>query len=133
MLLVLIFATISLEAFAARTALTIQTSSETSALLNFQSANDVDGNSVANNGKVYLACKNPGASSATVTIPAQATSKNIAGFGVVTKADVVMSLAAGEEEIAGPFAVSAFNNSSGLMLLNYGGAGAADVDCAPFK
>lgn len=81
-------------------------------------------------GKTFLHLKNPGASTATVTITAQNTSKEVAGWGTLTKSDVVITLTTGTEQFAGPFAIDAFNNSSGQIALTYGGAGAADVDVA---
>ena len=84
-------------------------------------------------GKTLLHVKNPGASSATVTVTAQVSSTTKPGFGTVSRANIVASLAAGEEAFLGPFPTSAFNNASGQISITYGGAGATDVDIAALK
>ncbi len=94
----------------------------------------VAGDVVTNtDGKTLLHVKNPGVSTATVTITAQVASTTHPGFGTVSRANIVGSLAAGEEAFLGPFPVSAFNNSSGQIAITYGGAGATDVDVAALK
>ena len=89
----------------------------------------VNNHSAANqNGDVFLYLDNPGASTATVTITAQTTSKDVPGFGTLTKSDQVITLLTTETFLAGPFLPLAFNDGNNNVIITCGGAGAADVD-----
>jgi len=117
-------------AYAVETPLTVATITE--AGLDVTTPTDCDtGNNhsaVNSNGDVMLYLDNPGGSTATVTITAQTTSKVVAGFGTLTKADRVITLLTTETFIAGPFTSQAFNDSSGNIIITCGGAGAADIN-----
>lgn len=95
----------------------------------------VSGGDVATNtdGKLLLHVKNPGSSTATVTVTAQKTTVIRVGYGTLTRADIVASLDAGEEAFMGPFPIDAFNTASGNAAITYSGDGAADVDIAALK
>jgi len=100
----------------------------------FNNADTGSGDTVSNkDGKTFLYFKNPGASSATATITAVGTSKEVAGYGPLTKVDLAVSVNAGEEKVVGPFPNSAWNDSSGILDIQYSGAGAADIDVAVFS
>ncbi len=118
---------------AAPTALTVQTMSETPLEATYANADTVNGNSAANpEGDLFIHAKNPGGSSATVTISAQKTSKKIPGYGSLTKSDITCSLATTEECFVGPLNTE-FWNSSGAVQITYGGAGSADVDIVAIR
>lgn len=68
-------------------------------------------------GDVILHVKNGGAVAVTVT--AQRTSKQIGGFGVLTKANILVSVPAGAERFIGPFPTRAFNDSTGRVRITY--------------
>jgi hypothetical protein len=113
--------------------LSIQTVTESGILHTFANADTGAGDKFKNfTGKVFLLLKNTGGSSATATINAIPTSKNDPELGLLSKADVAVALAAGEEKIVGPFKKGAFNDSAGDVSIAYTGAGAADVDVAAF-
>lgn len=100
----------------------------------FANADTANGDKFKNlSGKVFLALKNTGASSATVTINAIPTTKNDPELGLLTKSDPAISLGAGEEKLVGPFKKGAFNDSSADVSIEYSGAGAADVDVAALE
>lgn len=115
--------------------LSVQTVSETDAAVSFANADSGSGDLVPNKGgNVFLILKNGHATgAATVTITAQNTSKSVEGWGPLTKSDIAVSLAAGDEKIVGPFAEGAWNNSSDQIALSYTGTAAADVDVAALK
>jgi len=120
----------------AETALTVNESSETELDYgaNLEDADTVNNNSAANvNGDLMLLMENPGASSATVTITAQNSPKSIQGHGPLTKADKVVSLAAGEEKMIGPLNAAMWNDGNNNIILTAGGAGAADVNYYAFR
>ena len=120
--------------FANAATLSRETLTDTAALEPTYANSGVAGDVVTNtDGKTLLHVKNPGASTATVTVTPQVATTTKPGFGTVTRASVAASLAAGEQAFLGPFPVSAFNNSSGQIAITYGGAGATDVDVAAIK
>lgn len=97
----------------------------------FDNSDTGAGDKIKNNdGKTFLFLKNPGASQATITVAVQGASRDVPGYGPMTKASLVIVLEAGEEKMAGPFPSSAWSDSSGDLNLSYSGAGAADVDVA---
>ena len=127
---------LSPNCFAIETALTVTRLTETSILLPYENADNVNGNSISNRtGDVFLALLLPSGSagSATVTLTAQTTSTTVPGFGPMTKADLVIALAVGEEKVVGPFAVGAWNNATGNLILSFTGTGASDVDVAALR
>lgn len=127
---------LSPKAFAVETALTVTRLTETSVLLPYENSDDVNGNSASNRtGDVFLAISLPSgaAGTATVTITAQNTSKEVVGYGVLTKADNVISMGLGEEKVVGPFPPRSWNDSSGNLIISYTGTGAADVDIAALR
>ncbi len=82
-------------------------------------AADVSGDVVPNDGKTVLLFWNDDASLAVVTVTAQDTTANAPGFGAVTKADAVKSIAANTPDVMGPFPTTAFNNASGQIVVTY--------------
>ena len=79
------------------------------------------GDDFVNNGKEFIHVKNGGGGDITVTITAQRTTTNKAGFGPMTKSDSVVIVTAGEERFIGPFPMSAFNNATGKAVITYSG------------
>lgn len=127
---------LSPASFAVETALTVTPLTETAIDLPFEDADNVNGNSVSNRtGDVFLTLFLPSgaAGTATVTLTAQTTSTTVPGFGPMTKADLVIALALGEEKVVGPFSVGAWNNSTGNLILSFTGTGASDVDVAALR
>lgn len=127
---------LSLNALAVETALTVTEISETPILLPYENADNSNGNSFSNrSGDVFLSLLLPtgSAGSATVTVTAQTTSTEVPGFGVLTKADLVVALSVGEEKIVGPFPSQSWNDNSGNVILAITGTGASDVDFAALR
>ena len=77
------------------------------------------GDVVPNDGKTVLLFWNDDSSLAIVTVTAQDTTANAPGFGAITKADAVKSIAADTADLMGPFPTTAFNNSSGQIVVTY--------------
>jgi len=78
------------------------------------------GDAIINTGAdTILHVKNAGAGAVAVTITAQRTSKTVGGFGAMTKANIVVTVAAGAESFIGPFPVSAFDDSTGRVQITY--------------
>lgn len=119
-------------------ALTVRTVSETDIDVavgaGLEDADSGAGDTAANpNGDVMLYMENPGASSATVTVTAQNTPKNISGHGPLTKANLAITMAAGAKRMVGPLNDQMWNDGSGNVNISYSGAGAADVDIMAFR
>ncbi len=115
-------------------ALTIQEVSETVADISKANADTGSGDTIVNkDGRIFIVFDNPGASQAIATITAQSTERVVSGYGPMTKADLVVTMEAGEEKIVGPFSSTAWSDSSGLINIAYSGAGAADIDVAALK
>ena len=89
------------------------------------------GDVVPNDGKTVLVFWNDDASLAIVTVTAQDTTANAPGFGAVTKADAVKSIAANTADVMGPFPTTAFNNSSGQIVVTY--SSVTDLDVAAVR
>ena len=89
------------------------------------------GDVVPNDGKTVLLFWNDDASLAVVTVTAQDTTANAPGFGAVTKADAVKSIAANTADVMGPFPTTAFNNSSGQIVVTY--SSVTDLDVAAVR
>lgn len=69
--------------------------------------------------RTFLVVKNGGASPMTATIPATGTSFKAPGYGVMTKANNVVTVPAGAERWIGPLPARAYNNTAGLASVNY--------------
>jgi hypothetical protein len=124
------------NALGVETALTVTRLNETAILIPHENADDVNGNSVSNRtGDVFLSLLLPtgSAGSATVTVTAQTTSTDVVGYGVLTKADNVVSLNVGEQKVVGPFPPKSWNDGNGNLILSFTGTGAADVDVASMR
>jgi hypothetical protein len=120
------------EGFAAT--LSAQTITETGGAVTYANSDTGSGDKTKNmDGLVFLHIKNPGASSATVTINAIVESKSVPGYGTLTKSDRVISLTAGQDKFVGPFPPGIWTDSTGFLNWTYGGASAADVDVAVLK
>jgi hypothetical protein len=68
--------------------------------------------------RTYVEVNNGGGSPITVTIPAQNTSVNVPGVGVLTVADISVSVTNGTRKLIGPFTL-AYRNATGLVTINY--------------
>lgn len=114
-------------------ALTVQTAGETAIDIDdsLENADSASGDTAANpNGQLYLYMENNAGNgdAATVTITAQKTTRNVPGYGPLTKANLVISLADGAQAMVGPLPKQPWNNSAGSVAISYGGDGAAAVD-----
>ena len=89
------------------------------------------GDVAPNDGKTLLVFWNDDASLAQVTVTAQDTTATAAGFGAVTKADAVKSIAANTADVMGPFPTTAFNNASGQIAVTY--TSVTDLDVAAVR
>lgn len=61
-------------------------------------------------GRIFVHAKNDDASSHTVTVSAEESTLTVPGYGEVSKADVAVSIPAGEDRFIGPFPRFAFGN-----------------------
>ncbi len=78
------------------------------------------GDTCPNDGFTFLLFVNGDAGSHTITItPAKATVKAQGGLGVVSKANVVLAVAAGDEALLGPFPPGLFNDGNGNLAISY--------------
>lgn len=68
---------------------------------------------------VVILAVNDDVSSTNITITAQRTTKQVSGYGEMTKADQVVAVPANSQKIIGAFPRKAFNNSSELVALSY--------------
>ena len=98
--------------------------------ITFETAN-IGNDVVSNDGKTILCFWNDDASLAIVTVTAQDTTANAPGFGAVTKADAVKSIAANTADVMGPFPITAFNNSSGQIVVS--SSSVTDLDIAAVR
>lgn len=120
--------------FAAETALTVTTISETAALIPYESVDTTNGNKAFNpNGDLILLILNGGASEGTVTLTAQQTSTSKAGYGTLTKPDNTISFTSGQKKMVGPLPMKAYNDSSGYVILSFSGDASADFDVAAVR
>jgi hypothetical protein len=112
-------------------AMTIQSLAEAGLLGSYGAV--ATGDTIADDGtqRTFLHVKNGGGGSITVTIPAQTTSRSVAGMGSMTKSDITVAVAAGAEKFIGPFAPDAYKNSSGNVTVNY--SGTTSVTAAAIK
>ena len=98
--------------------LTVQNAAEGGGIT-FQTAAG-GGDVVPNDGKTVLVFWNDDSSLAIVTVTAQDTTATAPGFGAVTKADAVQAVETATLDVLGPFPTTAFNNSSGQIVITYG-------------
>lgn len=85
-----------------------------------------------NERRIFLHVKNGDASSHTVTVTPVQASKDVQGFGTMTKATVAVAIPAGADRFIGPFPMAAFGaepaitydavTSVTLAVLEVGGA-----------
>lgn len=77
---------------------------------------DVGGDTFANDttNRTFIHVKNGDASEHTVTVTPQTTSKDVAGFGTMTKPNISVAITAGEDRFIGPFPVGAFSNAPAI-------------------
>lgn len=124
----------SLFAFAVPTTLTANVLSETPLEATYSNADAVNGNRVLNpNGDVAFHFKNPGGTTATVTVEVQKPSVTVNGLGVLTKTDITCNLLTTEECFIGPLNTRIWNDTSGFVQITYGGAGSGNVDVIAFR
>ena len=102
--------------------LTVQNLAESGLTATYENA--ASGGDTADNtgGKLLLHVKNDSMGSINVTVTAQSASTTKAGYGTVTKSNVVKAVGAGAEAFIGPFAETAFNNASGDIAITYSDA-----------
>lgn len=62
-------------------------------------------------GRTFIHVKNGDASSHTVTVTPDQSSKEVAGFGTLTKPEISVAIPAGEERFIGPFPHLAFSSA----------------------
>jgi hypothetical protein len=108
----------------ARTNLAVQQIVVAGLLPTYSTAN-ADGHSVVNNGNVFLHVKNASGSSVNVTVE---TPAKVGGLDV---AEDVVTVGASSEKMIGPFDPSVFNQSGGLLYVDF--SAVASVTCAAFK
>lgn len=101
----------------AETALTPVVSAVAGIALGATAIDSSNGNKFTNDGKKLFYIKNAGSGSVTATFTTQAT---IEGEPI---ADRAVAVANGAEKIIGPFNPSIYNNSSGVVIVSYTGAG----------
>lgn len=102
-------------------ALAIQTPSESGTTVTYASCTG-GGDTAANNGKMLLHVKNGSGGALTVTVTKTASASiTDHQYGLLTKADSVVSVGAGAEKFIGPFATGAFNSTSGTIAITYSG------------
>ena len=75
----------------------------------------------------FLYVNNAGGSSITVTITAQATSRDVPGLGPMTKPNAGGAVTNGTIKLFGPFPAEAFNNASGQVAVSYSGVTSVTV------
>lgn len=68
--------------------------------------------------RVFLHVKNGGGSPINVTVAAVRTTAAVPGVGDVTVPDIVVAVAAGDEEMIGPFN-SAYTDADGTITVDY--------------
>lgn len=118
--------------FGVATTLSVVTVNETSTALTDNAYDTTNGNRFTNPGcDTFLLLRNTHASEAgTVTVTAQGTTVNVHGIGVMTKANITASLAAGEVEIVGPLRCTGWNDSSGYVNLT---AASGTIKISPYR
>jgi len=69
--------------------------------------------------RTSLVVSNGGTGAVQVTIAAQDTTADVPGYGIMTKANAVVNVAAGAVDVIGPFPAEAFNAVGGLVSVAY--------------
>jgi hypothetical protein len=125
----------SAPAFATATTLSVQEFSDSGVATTNNAADTANGNRFLNpDENVFIMFQNTHASSsATVTVTAQTTSKYVPGLGTISRADISVSLAAGDIKIVGPLPRAIFNDASSYVNMTTSGAAASSVKISPFK
>jgi hypothetical protein len=77
------------------------------------------GDSAQNDGHTFIAVKNGGGSTVTVTVTPGNPTRAVPGVGVVTKPTVTVSVAASGEALIGPFPPIYFNDANGNVNWTY--------------
>lgn len=77
------------------------------------------GDQFENTSAEIVVVKNASGAGITVTAHAQNTTKDVPGYGTMTKANGGGAVAAGATAYFGPFPTKAFNNASGRISLSY--------------
>jgi hypothetical protein len=99
----------------------IQTPSESGTTVTYAACTG-GGDTAANNGKMLLHVKNGSGAPITVTVTKSSSASVIdPQYGLLTKADSIVSVGAGAEKFIGPFATGAFNSTSGTIAVTYSG------------
>jgi hypothetical protein len=92
------------------------------------------GDTVANNGKMYLHIKNGSGGSITVTVAKTiSTPQNVPGYGLVTISDISVAIAAGAEKFIGPIDPNAYNATAGTGLISITYSGVTSLTIAAIQ
>lgn len=115
--------------------LTIKRLDEEGVDLAVEAADTESGDTASNpDGGLFLYLENSSATNAaTATITAVNKEFEKPDIGKVSKTDLAISLAAGEQKLVGPLPKSVYNNSSENVSIAYSGDGAADVNVAAVR
>jgi len=125
---------ITAKVIGAETNLAVTTISETSAVLADLTNDTTNGNKLANpNGDLFVVLYNGGADTNTATFTAQKTSHSVPGYGTMTKSNNTVTLLTGARQIVGPFRSSAWNNSTGYVILNFAGTSSNAIKVSPLR
>jgi hypothetical protein len=138
-IMIFAFAVVSLiafapsSAFATPTTLTVVEMSDSGTAAAANAADQANGNRFQNpDENVFVLLQNTHATnSGTVTITSQHTSTYLPGFGTISRADISVSLAAGDVKIVGPLPRSIFNDASEYVNMTISGTGTVKI--SPFK
>lgn len=101
-------------------ALTLQNIAPSGITPAYSAVNSSDTVKISTGQRVFLHVKNGGGGSINVTITAVKTSAAVSGVGNVTISDQVVAVAAGSEEMIGPF-TEAFMDTDGDVTIGYSG------------
>lgn len=113
--------------------LTIQSLVETGSIAPSYAAAGAGGDEMPNDGKTILHVKNGGVGSINVTIAAQVTSRDAGpGYGLFTRADLVVAVPNGGERMIGPLPSRAFNNANARAAITYSGVTTVTVAALRF-
>jgi hypothetical protein len=94
---------------------------------------DVAGDTFSNSGSELVHVKNGGTAAVTVTVPTQDTATSDPVWGKLTKADISVSVPAGDEAFIGVIPKRAFNNSTGKVNINYSAVTSVSVAVLKIK
>lgn len=71
--------------------------------------------------RTFLEVANGGGGSINVTVAFPPTTQKLAGYGVLTPADLVVAVGAGATKIIGPFPKGFIDPTTGLISISYSG------------